>query len=56
MQFSKGSSYVIVPGNNSVFLEDSLRVAIGTVACGFTLKCCFRGSGGNRRGMKRRRG
>lgn len=56
MQFGKGPKYVVVSGNNSVFLEDSLRVAIGTVACGFTLKCCFRGSGDNRQGMKRRRG
>lgn len=56
MQFAKGPKYVVVSGNNSVFLENLPRIAIGTVACGFTLKCCFRGSGSNRQGMKWRRG
>jgi len=34
-----------------VFLEDSPRVAIATVA-GSALKCCFRDPSGNRQGMK----
>lgn len=51
-QFDKCPRYIVVSGNNSVFLEDSLRVVVATVV-GSISKCCSRGSEGNRRRMKR---
>lgn len=46
-----GLKYVIVSGNNSVFLEDWPKTAITTVV-GSALKRCCRDPSGNEQGMK----